>query len=192
LLPGNCAIDGGVRAHERILDVAYRVVRGRAHEHRGHAGTPALVAFFTMASDFRKPSVTPLVWSVLLAGIAGNVVISLYLSFALPVFFGRSPLLLFQWDASNIVGPVAFAGGWGSAALGLFFDFIVSWCWAAVFTLLYVTVPAIARPSSDPRSLFNAFIAHTVFFGVPVALVVAGICRRALAEPHEGIRAPAD
>ena len=174
-----------------------------------------------MGSGFRKPPVAALVRAVLLAGTAGNVAISLYLSFAFPVFFGRSPLLLFQWDASNIVGPVAFAGGLGSGALGLFFDFIVSWCWAAVFTLLFVTVPAIARspvlsgllfgtavmlvmfyvvvplghaqhPSSDPRSLFNAFIAHTLFFGVPVALVVAGVCRRAVAGPHEGIRTPAN
>ncbi len=134
--------------------------------------------------------------------------ISLYLSFALPVFFGRSPLLLFQWDASNIVGPWAYTHGLTAAALGLFFDFIVSWCWAAAFTLLYLNAAAVrrapalfglafgvvvmpvmiflvvplghaARASTNPLSLLNTLVAHTVFFGLPVALVVARICARA-------------
>jgi hypothetical protein len=105
----------------------------------------------------------------------------------LPAFFHRSPLLLFQWDASNIVGGWAFHHGWGSAALGLFFDFIVSGCWAACFVAIYSRVPIVRRsaivsgllfgvavmlvmfyvvvplgraqhPSSDPRALLNALV----------------------------------
>lgn len=139
--------------------------------------------------------------AALAGGIAGNVAISLYLSLALPVFFATAPVLLFQWDASNIVGSWAYRHGLASAALGLFFDFIVSWCWAAVYTVLYVRIPAVARatalsgllfgvvvmlamfylvvplgharhPSSDPRALLNALIAHTAFFGLPLALTV--------------------
>jgi hypothetical protein len=158
-----------------------------------------------MASGFRTAGRTAPIRAVILAGIAGNVAISLYLSFALPVFFGRSPLLLFQWDASNIVGAWAYAHGVTAAALGLLFDFIVSWCWAALFTLLYMKVPAVrrapavaglifgacvmlvmlflvvplghaARTSTNPISLLNTLVAHTVFFGLPVGLVVGWIC----------------
>ncbi|MGB8518809.1 MAG: hypothetical protein WCD38_01440 [Candidatus Tumulicola sp.] len=154
-----------------------------------------------MASAFRIADRTAPVRAVLLAGIAGNVAISLYLSVALPVFFKRSPLLLFQWDAANITGAWAYAHGLAAAALGLFFDFIVSWCWAAAFTLLYANVPAVrrspaiaglifgavvmgvmlflvvplghaARASTNPISLLDTLVAHTIFFGLPVALVV--------------------
>ncbi|HVA29443.1 MAG TPA: hypothetical protein VNF68_14775 [Candidatus Baltobacteraceae bacterium] len=138
--------------------------------------------------------------AALLAGIVGNIVISIYLSIALPVFFKTPPILLFQWDDSNIVGPSAFAGGWGSAALGFFFDFIVAIVWGACFVFIYRAVPWVrkstavsgllfgvavmlvmftvvvplghAQPSRDLPSLLDAFVAHTVFFGLPVALVV--------------------
>ena len=155
-----------------------------------------------MASGFSAAERSAPVRAVILAGIAGNVAISLYLSFALPVFFRRSPLLLFQWDASNIVGTWAYAHGLTAAALGLFFDFIVSWCWAGIFALLYVKLAAVrrspalaglafgaivmavmlflvvplghaARASTNALPLLNTLIAHTVFFGLPVALVVA-------------------
>lgn len=158
-----------------------------------------------MASGFRIADRSAPVRAVLLAGIAGNVAIGLYLSFALPVFFGRSPLLLFQWDASNIVGAWAYAHGFGAAALGLLFDFIVSWCWAAGFVVLFLKLPPVreapaisglvfgvcvmavmiflvvplghaARPSTSPASLLDTLVAHTVFFGLPVALVVSWIC----------------
>jgi hypothetical protein len=32
---------------------------------------------------------------------------------------GISPLRLFQWDASNLLGKGAYAGGFGSAGIGL-------------------------------------------------------------------------
>jgi hypothetical protein len=154
-----------------------------------------------MASPSSANLRTTAVRAAVLAGIVGNVTISLYLSLALPVFFATPPLLLFQWDASNIVGAWAFHHGLGSAALGLFFDFIVAGCWAAVFVALYLALPAVRRsaivsglffgfvvmlvmfyvivplghaqhPSPNPRPLFNALVAHTVFFGLPIALVV--------------------
>ncbi|HVA27629.1 MAG TPA: hypothetical protein VNF68_05585 [Candidatus Baltobacteraceae bacterium] len=119
------------------------------------------------------------------------------------VFFRTPPLLLFQWDDSNIVGASAFSGGWGAAALGFFFDFIVSIVWAACFVGLYRAFPAVRRsivvagllfgavvmlvmflaivplghahrPTSLP-SLVDSFVAHTVFFGLPVALTVRRI-----------------
>jgi hypothetical protein len=138
--------------------------------------------------------------SAILAGIVGNIAISIYLSIALPVFFHTPPILLFQWDDSNIVGNVAFSGGLGSAALGLFFDFIVASVWGGIYVLLYRTLPFVRRSSvvsglafgalvmlvmfavvvplghahqsNALASLLNGLLAHTAFFGLPVALVV--------------------
>jgi hypothetical protein len=144
--------------------------------------------------------------AAVIAGLIGNIAISIYLSIALPVFFATPPLLLFQWDDSNIVGVSAFSGGLWAAALGFFFDCIVSIVWGAVFVALYRMTPLVRRnivpaglvfgalvmlvmfrivvplghahQSSDIRSLADAFVAHTAFFGLPVALAV----RRSLRE----------
>lgn len=144
--------------------------------------------------------------AALLAGIAGNIAISIYLSIALPLFFNISPLLLFQWDGSNIVGASAYTGGWGSAALGFFFNFIVAIGWSTLFVVAYRAVPAVRReaavsgllfgilvwlvmsfiivpmgradhPSTHFPALLNAIVAHTLFFGLPVALVVRNTLR---------------
>jgi hypothetical protein len=137
--------------------------------------------------------------AAVVAGLAGNVAISAYLCVALPAFFNTPPLALFQWDASNIIGSNAFSGGWSAAALGFFFDCLVAIGWGAWFVLLYRRVPAVRRSpalwgllfgvlvmlvmfylvvplgrahqSSNLPSLANGLVAHTVFFGLPVALV---------------------
>jgi hypothetical protein len=148
-----------------------------------------------MSSSFR---------AVLLGGIAGNLAISAYLSIVLPLFFHTPAIVLFQWDDSNIVGAGAYNGGWASAALGFFFDFIVSWVWAFCFVTIYNTLPfarrstAVSglllgvvvmlvmgyvvvplghaqRPSDSPAGLLDRLIAHTVFFGLPLALTVRAV-----------------
>lgn len=144
--------------------------------------------------------------AAVLAGIVGNIAISIYLSIALPVFFHTAPILLFQWDDSNIVGDVAFSGGLGSAMLGLFFDFIVAIVWGALYAFLYRAVPLVRRSTFASGLIFGAFVmlvmfavvvplghahqsnklpslidglvAHTVFFGLPVALTVRQTLRK--------------
>ena len=135
------------------------------------------------------------------SGIVGNIAIGIYLCIALPLFFKAPALRLFQWDDSNIVGSSAYGGGWASAAQGLFFDFIVACCWGAGFVILYRLLPMVRRsivasglafgaivwlvmffvvvpigkaqhPSLAVAALLNAIVAHTLFFGLPVALVV--------------------
>ena len=139
--------------------------------------------------------------AAVLAGIVGNIAISIYLSIALPLFFHADPIRLFQWDDSNIVGASAYQGGLSSAALGLFFDFIVAIGWGACFVIAYHLIPFVRRwvvasglifgvivmltmfyivvpigraqhPSTAIPPLLNSLIAHTLFFGLPVALVV--------------------
>lgn len=107
-----------------------------------------------------------------------------------------------QWDASNLLGRSAFRGGFGSAALGAAMHAIVSLAWAAIYVVAARRVPdllrhpvlcgtifgiivmavmrvdvvplgnAAALPPIRPLGLFELLVAHTVFFGIPVALVV--------------------
>jgi hypothetical protein len=152
--------------------------------------------------------------AAVVAGISGNIAISVYLAITLPLFFHTKPELLFQWDASNIVGNSAYAGGIGSALLGFLFDCIVSICWAAIFAAVYETFAPVRRmpvlsgllfglivmavmlelvvplgharqASQAAPALINTALAHTVFFGLPVALVIAALLRRP-ARPFPG------
>ncbi|HYL26481.1 MAG TPA: hypothetical protein VEW74_01535 [Candidatus Nitrosotalea sp.] len=108
---------------------------------------------------------------------------------------------LLQWDASNAYGVAAFAGGWTMAMIGFGMDLVVSLVWALLFTaiylgvagvrrnvvvaglifgavvmvvMLYAVVPighAIRMPDS-PAHVLNVLVAHTIFFGLPLALTV--------------------
>jgi len=115
-------------------------------------------------------------------------------------------LQLLQWDASNGYGTTAFSGGWTMALIGLAMDFLVSLAWGIVFVVLYNGVPAVRRNivvaglvfgagvmavmifaivpigyapqmHKTPSNLLNVLIAHTVFFGLPVALTVQRLIR---------------
>jgi hypothetical protein len=108
---------------------------------------------------------------------------------------------LLQWDASNAYGLHAFAGGWPMALIGLAMDFVVSLVWALVFTALYLAFAGLRRNivlaglafgavvmvvmlyaivpighamrmQNTPPHVLNVFVAHTVFFGLPLALTV--------------------
>lgn len=118
-------------------------------------------------------------------------------------------LQLLQWDASNAYGDAAFTGGWTIALAGLLMDSVVSLVWASVFAWLYVSVAAVRHRTilfgllfgavvmgvmiflivplgrahaalHAPAQLFNTLVAHTVFFGLPVALAIRYGARTAL------------
>ncbi len=111
-------------------------------------------------------------------------------------------LQLSQWDASNGYGPAAFSGGWAMAGIGQLMDIVVSLCWATLFTFFWVRYPALRRNTwawglaygvvvmivmlyvlvpighatpmrSSISNVIRVLVAHTVFFGLPLALVVA-------------------
>ncbi|HEY5094206.1 MAG TPA: hypothetical protein VII69_03710 [Candidatus Eremiobacteraceae bacterium] len=91
---------------------------------------------------------------------------------------GISPLRLFQWDASNLLGKDAYAGGFGSVGIGLALDLLVSLVWGAAFgvvvmiVMLWVLVP-LGRATHGGMTISNFFtvlVGHTLFFGIPVAL----------------------
>ncbi|HEY1429116.1 MAG TPA: hypothetical protein VGF18_06055 [Candidatus Tumulicola sp.] len=157
-------------------------------------------------------SVSAYARAAVVAGLAGNITISVYLAIALRLLFHVAPIALFQWDASNIVGSTAYDGGAGSAALGFFFDCVVAICWAAIFAAVYQTIAPVRRApalsgvvfglvvmavmleivvplghaqhaAQSVVALANTAIAHTVFFGIPVAAVVAVMLRQEPAGP---------
>jgi uncharacterized membrane protein YagU involved in acid resistance len=140
---------------------------------------------------------------IVLAGLTGLFTISFYLAVTLQfVFKTATAVALFQWDASNALGAGAFEGGLATATLGLLMDVPVSVAWAAVFVLLVQRVAAArAHPAvagtifgvlvmvvmhwlvvplghahlgpSAALPLLNELVAHTVFFGLPLALVAS-------------------
>ncbi len=136
------------------------------------------------------------------AGLAGAIAIDAYLSITLTLMHVANGITLSQWDASNFLGAEAFRGGLSTAAIGFGMHVCVSVAWGIVFAVAYSRVPWIrahallsglifgaivmqvmayavvplGHASHPPPTLagwINNFVAHTLFFGVPVAWVVA-------------------
>lgn len=141
--------------------------------------------------------------TAIFAGVAGAVAIDLYLSITLALMHVANGVTLSQWDASNLLGDEAFRGGLSTAAIGFGLHLCVSVAWGIVFALAYARVDWIrahaiyaglifgavvmqimayvvvplghaAHPAPSVAGWLNNFVAHTLFFGVPVAWVVAG------------------
>jgi hypothetical protein len=142
-----------------------------------------------------------IVKTVFLAGIAGAILIDLYLAVTMAwIFHTATVRQLFLWDASNILGRSAFQRGLGTELFGCLLHLIVSLLWGAFFVLVPARIPAIVRhpmvwginlgigvkffmqyaiiplghapgPHYNWVSLTNNLVAHTFFFGVPVLLI---------------------
>jgi hypothetical protein len=124
-------------------------------------------------------------------------------------------LLLMQWDASNAYGDAAFAGGWTMAAIGQIFDIVVSLGWAALFAALWLRFASLhqrtwawglvygivvmvvmlygfvplghaTRMHDTIANVVRVFVAHTVFFGLPLALVTKAMLRSSASERKAG------
>ena len=125
---------------------------------------------------------------------------------------------LLQWDASNAYGAQAFDGGWPMALIGLAMDFVVSFAWAMAYAALYVAFPIVrrnvvltglcfgavvmvvmlyaivpighaSRMQSTVLHVVNVLVAHTVFFGLPLALTVKSILKPRTLLPSPGLAA---
>jgi hypothetical protein len=141
-----------------------------------------------------------------LAAITIYLVVERAIAARLPLTLCLRELL--QWDASNAYGLRAFDGGWPMALLGLAMDFVVSLAWAGAFTLLYTAVAAVprnvawvglafgavvmvvmlyaivplghaTRMEGTPAHVINVLVAHTLFFGLPLALTVHAFLKSA-------------
>jgi hypothetical protein len=150
-----------------------------------------------------------------LAGLFGAILLDLYLVITEPLVVKRvTPLLVMQWDASNLLGMAAYRGGWATAATGTLLHFCVSIAWGALFVLAALRIRwlmdhaltagiilgivammvmrgiihlgyAVVRPFPSFWLFLYILIGHVVFFGVPVALVATNLLRRKIA-PRRG------
>ena len=136
------------------------------------------------------------------AGILGGILIDAFLALANHV----SPIGIWQFVASAVVGPTAFTSPW-FAVLGFVMHFGISIAWGIIYAALVlgplrvfalrpviggilfgvavmivmtalVVAKHVAPASADAASLVKALIAHTAFFGLPVALYVSSAARR--------------
>jgi hypothetical protein len=144
------------------------------------------------------------------AGLTGAVTIFLYLTISLPLFFHISPLALYALDTANFIGvSAALHAGLPGILLGQAGHVVVSLVWGFVFVALAQRLPElIERPvlwgavygvvvmlvmhylvvplGHAPRipyslpGLLNNLVAHTLGFGIPVALVASRLMNAAV------------
>jgi hypothetical protein len=140
-----------------------------------------------------------------IAGIAGGIVIEFYLYFTTILPAHRSVLTALQWIAAAAVGKSVAYSSPAYAWVGIFVHFGVSIGWAGgyayfaqrqdfvnqrwlvsgivygIVVYLFMVVLQIGAgvyPMPSPADVANALIAHTLFFGAPVAYVVARLDQR--------------
>lgn len=141
------------------------------------------------------------------ATLVGLTALSVYLVFVRVLFFHRTALSLFQWDASNALGARAIHGGLWTGFVGLLMDIAVTLIWAALYVaaarrfdpvlehptlagavygafvmavMFGIIVPLgnAAHGAMSLPSFSNTLIAHVGFFGIPVAWTTTVVMRR--------------
>ena len=154
-----------------------------------------------------------LIRAALAGGIAAGILDAIDAVVAFKAVLGLDPAPIYQFVASGLLGPRAFAGGTATALLGLGIHFLIALVAAAVFVLAsarwpvlvrhfagagmlhgvgvyvvmsYVVIP-LSRIPAAPFSLplfLNGIIGHALLVGLPIAYAA----RRHL--PREGLTAP--
>jgi hypothetical protein len=152
--------------------------------------------------------------TAVVAGLCGAILLDLYLVLTEPLVVRRvTPLLVMQWDASNLLGMAAYRGGWATAAAGTLLHFCVSVVWGALFVLAVLRIRwlmehalsaclilgivamtimrgiihlghAVVRPFPSLWLFLYILVGHAVFFGIPVALVATNLLRAKLVPRH--------
>ena len=154
----------------------------------------------TVTATAVRTSFSP-VRSTVIAGLVIGVVGGLdqTIFFVLTQHF--TPVTIFQYIASGLLGPAAFAGGYTTALLGLLIHFVISFVVAGVFilaasqlaflrrtlfvsALVYgaavnmfmsaVVLPYSAAPKMTvtPLLVIHGLIADALFIGLPLAITI--------------------
>jgi hypothetical protein len=141
------------------------------------------------------------------AGLSGAILLDLYLVVTEPfVAPGVTPILVMQWDASNLLGMAAYHGGWVTAWAGTLLHFCVSIVWSALFVFAALRIRwlmdhaltagiilgivamavmrgiihfghAVVHPFPTVWLFLYILAGHVLFFGIPVALVATNLLR---------------
>jgi hypothetical protein len=155
----------------------------------------------TSSSGVRARIAISLLRSILVAGLAIGVIGSVEFGAFYYVTEKIGPVTLYQFIASGLMGPAAFAGGYATALLGVLIHFAISFVVAAVFLLAAVRIRLLRRTlflsalvygsavnlfmsmavlpfTAVPRApvtlalLLNGLIGDAFFIGLPLAIVV--------------------
>lgn len=146
--------------------------------------------------------------AIAVGGSLVGVLDALDATVALHLALGLTPMPIYQFVASGLLGPSAFAGGVPTALLGLGLHFLIAFGAATTFVLVASRVPALVRapvpwglafgvavwmfmgkvvlPLSQVQPspfhlglLLNGVIGHALFVGLPVALAARSFLGRA-------------
>lgn len=136
--------------------------------------------------------------AILAGGLAAGILDAIDAVIAFKAVLGFDPVPIYQFVASGLLGPSAFAGGAATALLGLAVHFLIAFVAAASFVLASVAVPALrsrhflsgavfgigvygvmnyiviplSRIPASPFSLplfLNGLIGHALLVGLPIA-----------------------
>src|SRR5687768_17850158 len=147
--------------------------------------------------------------TIVLGGLAIGVLDFLDASIFFTQYFGIPLSRVWQAVAAGVLGrEAATAGGWNTAALGIFLHFVVAFCIAAVYyaaarnipflirhpvisgliagviahlVMKYVVVPLSSIGTAAPydtANFLNSVIGHALIVGLPVALIAAWSANR--------------
>jgi hypothetical protein len=154
--------------------------------------------------------------AIAVGGLAVGVLDAVDALVAYKLAYGMSPLAIYQFVASGLLGQQAYAGGVPAALLGLLVHFLIAFTAAAVFVLAserlprlrreavawglsygvvvflvmgFLVIPASRIPPSTPTLplLLNGVIGHALLVGLPIALAA----RRYLGRPARPVLAGA-
>ena len=173
---------------------------------RGSSTALAKLAFMAIAQRVNWGAI---VKEAFAAGITGGIFLDLYLYVTTIAPHQGSMFAVWQFIASVAIGKVAFSS-MSYAWLGLLIHFAVSIGWAGGYAYLasrrrfmnerwaisglvygivvYMFMQIILlganalKPPATPNDFLNAVVAHSVFFGLPVAFVVARLNRSTFAQ----------
>ncbi len=71
---------------------------------------------------------------------------------------GGDPLNMLRFIASGVFGASAFEGGILMALLGLFFHYIIAFCWTILFFLIYPTIKIYLKNSITVAICYGIFV----------------------------------
>lgn len=154
-----------------------------------------------------KPDPTPKHRAISAIGIAGSVagILDITSAFAIYGLRGITPIRILHSVASGLLGPQAFKGGLGTAALGLAMHFMIAFGAATVFYAasrklpiltrravmsglafgvgIYLFMNLIVLPLSAAKQKYTTsgivtqLIVHMTLIGLPIALITRSYSR---------------
>jgi hypothetical protein len=72
---------------------------------------------------------------ILVAALVAGILDLIYATIHIGGYYDMTPMQIFQSIARGVLGPATTEGGWGSASLGLFLEFVLTAIMAAVYII---------------------------------------------------------